>query len=43
MIYIDFKNNCSAIVNGTAPEDGDVSPKHVVWKRQCETKEKVAF
>jgi hypothetical protein len=23
-LYIDFKNNCSAIVNGAAPEDGDV-------------------
>jgi hypothetical protein len=28
-IYIDFKNNCSAIVNGAAPEDGNVQPKHV--------------
>jgi hypothetical protein len=24
VLYIDFKNNCSAIVNGTTPEDGDV-------------------
>jgi hypothetical protein len=23
-LYIDFKNNCSAVVNGTAPQDGDV-------------------
>jgi hypothetical protein len=23
-LYIDFKNNCSAIVNGTTPEDGNV-------------------
>jgi hypothetical protein len=23
-LYIDFKNNCSAIVNGAAPEDGNV-------------------
>jgi restriction endonuclease S subunit len=23
-LYIDFKNNCSAIVNGAASEDGDV-------------------
>jgi hypothetical protein len=23
-LYKDFKNNCSAIVNGAAPEDGDV-------------------
>jgi hypothetical protein len=23
-LYIDFKNNCTAIVNGTAPDDGDV-------------------
>jgi hypothetical protein len=23
-LYIDFKNNYSAIVNWTAPEDGDV-------------------
>jgi hypothetical protein len=23
-LYIVFKNNCSAIVSGAAPEDGDV-------------------
>jgi hypothetical protein len=23
-LYIDFKNNYSAIVNGTTPEDGDM-------------------
>jgi hypothetical protein len=23
-LYIDLKNNCSAIVNGAPPEDGDV-------------------
>jgi hypothetical protein len=23
-LYKDFKNNCSAIVNGATPEDGDV-------------------
>jgi hypothetical protein len=23
-LYIDFKNNCSAIVNGTTSEEGDV-------------------
>jgi hypothetical protein len=24
VLYFNFKNNCSAIVNGTTPEDGDV-------------------
>jgi hypothetical protein len=30
-LYIDFKNSCNAVINGAAPEDGYVQPKHAVW------------
>jgi hypothetical protein len=35
--------NCSAIVDADTPEDGNIKPKHVVWKCQNTGREIVAF
>jgi hypothetical protein len=32
IIYWFLLENCSAIVNADTHEDGNIKPKHVVWK-----------
>jgi hypothetical protein len=34
IIYIFLRENCSAIIDADTPEDGNIKPKHVVWKSQ---------